>query len=130
MMPRSLSLSFELLRTFVTVIREDGDAARAMFALGINQPSISKRLAPFQHVGELLDRPWLVRNGKTWRLTEEGRRVWSAVSELVDRYENLQDFLEGGQGSSETVRFACGQQMAAGLVREALRQFRTEHPGA
>jgi DNA-binding transcriptional LysR family regulator len=128
-MPRSVTLSFELLQTFVTLIREDGAAAAAMARLGLNQPTLSKRLKHLQHAGPLLRRPWLVREGKIWKLTEEGRRVWPAVAEIVDRFEGLDAFLEGADSGPAAVRFACGQQMAAGPVREALRHFRREHPG-
>src|SRR4051794_15015419 len=48
-MPRPVSLSPELLQTFVEVIRHDGDAVAAAKTLGINQPSMSKRLAQLQH---------------------------------------------------------------------------------
>jgi DNA-binding transcriptional LysR family regulator len=126
-MPRSLTLSFELLETFVSLVRHEGEASATMAELGLNQPTLSKRLKNLQHAGPLLEQPWLVRDGKTWHLTEEGQRVWPAVSELVDRYENLQAFLEGGK-AGPAVRFACGQQMAAGLVRQALKVFRQQHP--
>ena len=99
-----------------------------MQKLGINQPSLSKRLKHLQHAGSLLDRPWLVRKGKTWELTDEGRRVWPAVAELVDRYDNLEKFLEGDRSIATSVRFSCGQLMALGLVREALRLFQREQP--
>src|SRR6185312_2131427 len=124
-MPRTLTLSFELLEAFVELIRSGGDAARAMRALGINQPTMSKRLRYIQHAGPLLDRPWIVRRGKTWELTDEGKRVWPAVLELVERYENLQEFLgrTGAEPGPTAVRFACGQQMVAGLVRQALLSF-------
>jgi DNA-binding transcriptional LysR family regulator len=126
-MPRSVTLSFELLETLVMLIRAGGDASAAMKELGINQPSLSKRLKHLQHAGPLLDRPWVVRHGKTWELTDEGRRVWPAVAELVDRYENLEMFLEGDRSIGSSVRFSCGQLMAAGLVREALRLFQREY---
>jgi DNA-binding transcriptional LysR family regulator len=129
-MPRSVTLSFELLQTFVSLVRQEGEASATMEELGLNQPTLSKRLKYLQHAGPLLKRPWLVRDGKTWHLTDEGRRVWPAVSELVNRYENLQAFLGGGEPGPTLVRFACGQQMAAGLVREALRAFREQHAGA
>ena len=127
-MPRTVSLSFELLETLVMLICAGGDASSAMKELNINQPSLSKRLKHLQHAGPLLDRPWLVRRGKTWELTDEGRRVWPAVAELVDRYENLETFLEGDRSIASSVRFSCGQLMAAGLVREALRLFQREYP--
>jgi DNA-binding transcriptional LysR family regulator len=127
-MARSVSLSFELLETLVALIRAGGEASAAILELGINQPSLSKRLKYLQHAGPLLDRPWLVRHGKSWELTDEGRRVWPAVAELVDRYENLEMFLEGDRSIGSSVRFSCGQLMAAGLVREALRLFQREYP--
>jgi len=129
-MPRSVSLSFELLQTFVSLIRHEGEAAAVMRELELNQPTISKRLKYLQHAGPLLERPWLVREGKTWKLTAEGRKVWPAVEELVDRYQNLHTFVEeGGKAAGAApVHFACGQQMAAGLVRRALHEFREKHP--
>jgi LysR family transcriptional regulator, benzoate and cis,cis-muconate-responsive activator of ben and cat genes len=127
-MPRTVSLSFELLETLVVLIRVGGEASVAMKELGINQPSLSKRLKYLQHAGPLLDRPWLVRKGKTWELTDEGRRVWQAVAELVDRYDNLETFLHGDRSPASSLRFSCGQLMAAGLVRDALRLIHREHP--
>jgi DNA-binding transcriptional LysR family regulator len=126
-MPRSVTLSFELLQTFVSLVRHQGEASATMEELGLHQPTLSKRLRYLQHAGPLLERPWLVRDGKTWHLTDEGRRVWPAVSEIVNRYENLQAFLGGGEPGPAPVRFACGQQMAAGLVRETLKAFRRRH---
>jgi DNA-binding transcriptional LysR family regulator len=128
-MPRSVTLSFELLQTFVSLVRHEGEASPTMEELGLNQPTLSKRLKYLQHAGPLLERPWLVRDGKTWHLTDEGRRVWPAVSEIVNRYENLQAFSGGGDPGPTPIRFSCGQQMAAGLVREALKAFRVRHAG-
>ena len=91
----------------------------------LNQSTLSKHLKYLQHAGDLLDCPWLVRKGKHWDLTDEGRRVWTAVSEFVDRYQNLELFLEGTKGSPSSVRFARGQQTAARFVRKALREVRT-----
>jgi DNA-binding transcriptional LysR family regulator len=131
-MPRSVSLSFELLQTFVSLIRHEGEAAAVMRELELNQPTLSKRLKYLQHAGPLLDRPWLVREGKTWKLTAEGRKVWPAVEELVDRYRNLHTFVEEGgkPAGAAPVHFACGQQMAAGLVRRALHEYRQKHADA
>jgi len=127
-MGRAASLSFDLLRTFVLFMETGGDATRTAESLGINQPSLSKRLRYFQHAGGVLRRPWLTREGQAWRLTEEGQRVWRVVNDLVYRYEQLDCFLsETGQPD---LRFACGQQAVTGFVREALRQFRSEHPDA
>ncbi len=129
-MPRSVALSFELLRTFVSLIRHGGEAAAVMKEQGLNQPTLSKRLKYLQHAGPLLDRPWLVREGKTWKLTEEGQRIWPAALDLVDRYQNLHAFVgdENKAAGAALVHFACGQAMAAGLVRRALLDFRERYP--
>jgi DNA-binding transcriptional LysR family regulator len=129
-MPRSVSLSFDLLRTFVSLIRHEGEAAAVMRELELEQPTLLKRLKYLQHAGPLLDRPWLVREGKTWKLTDEGRKVWPAVEELVDRYQNLHTFVEEGGKSAgaASVHFASGRTMAARLVRRALLEFRPKHP--
>ncbi len=55
-MPRSVSLSFELLQTFVSLICQEGDAAAVMRELELIQPTLSKRLKYLQHAGPLLDR--------------------------------------------------------------------------
>jgi DNA-binding transcriptional LysR family regulator len=131
-MPRSITLSFELLQTLVSLIRHEGEAAAVMLELELEQPTLSKRLKYLQHAGPLLDRPWLVREGKTWKLTGEGRKVWPAVEELVDRYQHLHAFVEeGGKPSGAApVHFACGQAMADGIVRHALLEFRKKYPEA
>ena len=38
------------------------------------------------------------------------------MAELVDRYDNLQTFLEGDRSIATSVSFACGQLIAAGLA--------------
>jgi DNA-binding transcriptional LysR family regulator len=127
-MPRRVSLSLDLLHTFLTLHRLQGDAAAAARTLGINQPSMSKRLGFLQHAGPVLERPWLVREGKTWKLTEEGARVLPAVTEIVQRYEQLQTFVDQAPPGPQ-VCFACGQQAAATFVQDAVRSYRPQHPG-
>jgi DNA-binding transcriptional LysR family regulator len=126
-MPRPPSISPELMTTFVTVVRTEGDATQAAEILNINQPSMSKRLAFLQHAGRILRRPWLERVGKTWRLTDEGRRVLPAVEELVHRYRLLTDSIEEARPA---VVFGCGPGGAAGFVRDAIRTFRAKLPDA
>src|SRR5262249_47783902 len=124
-MPRPPSISPELMSTFVTVVRTEGDATQAAEILHINQPSMSKRLAFLQHAGRILRRPWLERVGKTWRLTDEGRRVLPAVEELVHRYRLLTDSVDEARPA---VMFGCGAGGAAGFVLHAVRAFRSKWP--
>ncbi len=125
-MPRPASLSPELLQTFVTLHQTEGDAAQAAEILGINQPSMSKRLAQLQHAGRILKRPWLERLGKRWLLTDEGERVLPAVQDLLHRYEQLKTFVAGAAPSG--LHFACGREGVTGFVLEAVKRFRREHP--
>jgi DNA-binding transcriptional LysR family regulator len=125
-MPRPANLSPELLQTFVAVHDCEGDAARAAEELGINQPSMSKRLAVLQHAGRILKRPWLQREGKQWRLTEEGRRVLPAVQELLRRYEQLTADVESAAVAG--IAFACGQEALTSFVLEAVSRFQREQP--
>jgi len=127
-MPRPASLSFELLRTFVLLVHNEGDASRTAAQLGINQPSVSKRLRGLQRAGGPLARPWLRREGKLWTLTDEGRAVFPAVEELVRRYEQLTDFV--GQPEKSVVRLGCGQRSVLGFVRVAIDRFRRQCPKA
>src|SRR5438874_3502660 len=113
-MPRPSQLSIELLETFVTLIRHDGDAAQAARAMGINQPSMSKRLAFLQHSGKLLRRPWVRRVGKSWLLTDEGRQALPVVYDLLARYRNLTGYTNASRPAAASVlRFACGQTSRA-----------------
>src|SRR5262245_47486575 len=125
-MPRPTSLSPELLQTFVVLVSHDGDAVAAATALGINQPSMSKRLAQLQHAGKVLRRPWLERRGRTWVLTDEGRRVLPSVEELVHRYDQLRQFADAAAPTGLAV--ACGQDAAGGVVLAAVRRFRSAYP--
>lgn len=125
--PRPKSLSFDLLQTFVLLIQNDGDAAKTARELGINQASMSKRLRYLQLNGPVLDRPWLERKGKTWHLTEEGKRVKPAVHDMIDRFTNLSIFLEEPKADMPKVKFACGRQSAVGFVHRAVRLFQRQH---
>src|SRR5262245_41101056 len=127
-MPRVASLPVELLQTFAEIARTGGDAMEAARRLEINQPSMSKRLKPLQHAGRRLPRPWLVKVGKTWVLTEEGKRVLPAVEDLVRRMERLADAIKAGR--SPRLTFACGQEAAGGFVLQAVRRFRETRPDA
>lgn len=126
--PRPASLSLELLETFIALLHHQGDAAKTTQELGINQPSMSKRLKYFQHTSKVLPHPWLVLKGKTWELTEEGTKVRPAVEDLVRRYRQLLHF--AARPPEPQVTFACGQHAVTGFVFEAFHRFRRERPDA
>ncbi len=120
-MPRPVSLSLDLLRTFLLLVRNEGDAAKTTIELGINQPSMSKRLKYLQHADpRVLPKPWLYLDGKTWKLTDEGKQVYPAVEEITRRYDQLTRREE----DRPPVRFGCSSESAEGLALDALRALR------
>lgn len=127
-MPRSSRLSIELLQTFLCLLEHKGDALAAAAKLGINQPSLSKRLAVLQHTGRGITRPWLKREGKSWTATAEGLRVLPAVRDILARYDRLTAFSEDLGGGLPAFTFGCGQQAATGFVLRAVRRFHREQP--
>jgi DNA-binding transcriptional LysR family regulator len=129
-MPRPSRLSLELLETFVALAEHDGDATRVAAELDINQPSVSKRLAALRRLtGGRGGQPWLVRKGKSWRLSPEGQRVRGVVTDMVRRYEQMEHFVASGAEGRPAVALACGQQAATGFVRAAVEDFLREEPG-
>jgi DNA-binding transcriptional LysR family regulator len=74
----------------------------------------------------VLRKPWLERHGKTWKLTDEGRRMLPSAEDVVYRYEQLRKFADAAAPSDLAV--ACGQDAAGGLILETCRRFRKHHP--
>ncbi len=124
-MPRPASLTPELLQTFLTIVQCDGDAMKAARILNINQPSISKRLSLLQHAGRILRRPWLERHGKTWFLTEEGKRVLPAVEAIVHRYRILTEAISPTNQPGWVL--ACNPNLLDNVVRHSLHRFCKQH---
>jgi DNA-binding transcriptional LysR family regulator len=127
-MNRLPSIPLELLQTFVRIVEHDGDATAAAQALGISQPSISRRLSALREiVGEADDRAWLILKGKRWLLTPAGERAKGVVADLVRRYEQVEYFLSQSHAARPIVSIACGQTAAAGIVRLAIQRLMNEH---
>ena len=130
--PRPLHLSIELLETFASLASHDGDAAQAGTALRINQPSMSKRLKHLRDKGKVLTKPWIYRDGKTWKLTAEGLEILPAVQDILARYHQIQHFATGSahHAPQPELRFACWQTAAVQLVPDALSEWRAARPTA
>ena len=122
-------IPLELLQTFVRIADLDGDATTAAQQLEISQPTVSKRLSALRRLTSDPDRqPWLLLKGKRWKVTAEGQRVRGVVAELVQRYEQMRQFVVGQQVGRPVVSLACGQQAASGFVKTAIEKFLKEHP--
>jgi len=62
------NLPTDLLRTFVTVVKENG-FSNAGKKLGRSQPAVSLQM---NRLEDMLDWPIMVRNGRSFKLTEQG----------------------------------------------------------
>lgn len=128
-MPHPEHIPLELLQTFACIADLEGDATSAAQRLDVSQPTISKRLSALRRLTAAPDRQsWLLLKGKRWKLTAEGQRVRGVVADLVQRYEQMEQFVAGQQNSKPIVSIACGQQAATGFVKTAVERFLKEHP--
>lgn len=130
-MDRPDHIPLELLQTFVRIADLDGNATLAAEQLAISQPTISKRLNALRRLTSDPDRqPWLLLKGKRWLVTEEGDRVRGVVSDLVQRYERMQQFVVCEERDRPRVSMACGQQSASGFAKRAIERLLKEHAGS
>lgn len=123
-MPRNARLTFELMETLVELVNCQGDASLAADRLGINQPSMSKRLKLLQDKNRVGPTPWVQRHGKTWSLTAEGTRSLPAVQQLLRLEQSLTTDLDTRAALFPTVSIACGQTAVTSVLRDPLAQFR------
>lgn len=129
-MDQSEHIPLELLQTFVRIAELDGNAATAAEQLGISQPTISKRLNSLRRLTSDPDRqPWLLLKGKRWLVTDEGVRVRGVVTDLVQRYERMEQFVAGDRHDRPTISIACGQQAASGFVKRTVERLMKQHEG-
>lgn len=122
-------IPLELMQTFVLIADNQGDASAAGQVLGISQPSISKRLSALRQITtEHGGQSWLILKGKRWILTPEGERVRGVVTDLVQRYEQVERFIADAAKAAPVVSVACGQMAAAGFVGTAVQNFLKTEP--
>jgi DNA-binding transcriptional LysR family regulator len=123
------TLTPELCRTFVAIERCGGSLTAAAIELNDDKANLSKRIRPLVHGSPPhLPRPWLYKEGKKFRLTEEGRTMLGPARELLDRWQNFVVFAHTSRLSGLTI--ACGQEAAGGVVLEAATRFRKLRPEA
>ncbi len=119
-----------MMETLLVIQETGGDAATAADRLGINQPSMSKRLAVLQHSNPLARYPWLERQGKTWIITSEGSRTLPAIRDIIRITRTLQEDLDARLARAPDVSLACGQSILQSFVKAALGKFRQQYPAA
>jgi DNA-binding transcriptional LysR family regulator len=129
-MPRKSRLTFELMETLVELVNSEGDASIAGKRLGINQPSMSKRLKLLQQSDRVGPAPWVQRTGQLWTLTVEGHRNLPAVRQLLRLEQSLGSDIDTRALMQPTVSIACGQTAVTTILKAPLNQFRKEFKDA
>jgi DNA-binding transcriptional LysR family regulator len=121
------ALTPELCRTFVALAQHEGSVTAAARELGASETSVSKRIRPLvRGFPPFLPRPWLIKRGKRFHLTDEGRAVLPLAAEQAERWRQFTAFAAAGRMPGMTV--ACGQEAAGGVVLKAATTFRQQNP--
>ena len=125
-MPRKACLTFELMETVVELVNSKSDALLAGQWLGINQPSMSKRLKLLQQNDRVGQIPWVQRKGQQWTLITEGQRKLPDVRQLLRLEQSLGSDNDTRALVQPTLLIACGQTAVTSILKAPLNQIRKE----
>ncbi|MFT7668352.1 MAG: DNA-binding transcriptional LysR family regulator [Planctomycetota bacterium] len=115
-----------LIRSFLQVA-ESGAITSAAKRLFVTQPALSRRL---QLLESELGAPLFERSRRGVELTEEGRFVQRAGSDIVERWERMRDGVEALSNlDAGTVRLGGGATAVSFLLPQAIAEFQRRHPG-
>lgn len=121
------SLDWNLLRTFMVIVQEQGLTAAAA-RLGLTQPSVSnalKRLESALGVG------LIERGPRTFRLTARGQALYRECTGIFGSVNRLASVLEQAEGDiAGTVQLALATHVVSPLVDDTLAAFHRLHPAA
>lgn len=118
------NLPTDLLRTFVTIVREDG-FSNAGKKLGRSQPAVSLQM---NRLEELVDRPIMVRNGRSFKLTEEGEMLLDYAQQILRLNDEALLRLSRPDVSGK-VRLGIPHEFAISYLPDFLTGFADSYPG-
>jgi DNA-binding transcriptional LysR family regulator len=111
---------------FVLAIARQGSALRAAKALGVNQTTVTRRMADLEAAlgAELFE-----RKQSGYHLTALGQRVAEAAARIEDEVNGLVNSIAADQRTlTGRVRVTTPEMLANLLITPWLKTFRTEHP--
>lgn len=115
----------ELLRTFVRIV-DCGSISAAARALGMNQPTVSRRLQQLEAAAGVA---LLRRDTRTMSLTAAGRRLREDAGALLDLAEAATQRLRGDRDAvSGHLRIVSVVDLGQWIVARLLAEFREAHP--
>ena len=120
-------MSLKQYRAFLAVVEHKSVSAAAA-AMGMTQSALTQNLSALEkQFGFRL----LVRNKAGVRLTQEGRRVYRAVEQVVRADEALQKTVAETRGlGGTTIRIATFKSVAVSWLPAMMKAFQAEHPEA
>ena len=118
------NLPTDLLRTFVAIVREDG-FSKAGRKLGRSQPAVSLQM---NRLEELVNRPIMVRNGRSFKLTEEGEMLLDYAQRILRLNDEAIHRLSRPDVSGK-VRLGIPHEFAISYLPDFLTGFAESYPG-
>ena len=119
-------MELRTLKYFLAVI-EEGNISNAAKALHLTQPTLSRQLASLE---DELGRQLYSRTHKGIQLTEAGiilQRHAESIVALAEKAE--EDMKMPGDSVSGPVHIGAGETKLMGLLGQAMKRVREEHPG-
>ena len=119
------SLDWNLLRTFMVIVQEQGLTAAAA-RLQLKQPSLSNALKRLECA---LGVQLIERGPRTFRLTARGRALYRECTGIFGSVNRLTSALEQAEGEiSGTVQLALASHVVSPLIDDLLAEFHRRHP--
>lgn len=121
------SLDWNLLRTFMVIVQEQGLTAAAA-RLQLKQPSVSNALKRLERA---LGVQLIERGPRTFRLTARGRALYRECTGIFGSVNRLAAALEQAEGEIDgTVQLALASHVVSPLIDDLLGDFHRLHPAA
>ena len=118
------NLPTDLLRTFVTIVREDG-FSKAGKKLGRSQPAISLQM---NRLEDLVDMPIMYRDGRSFKLTDEGRMLLDYAQRILRLNDEALLRLSRPEVTGK-VRLGIPHEFAISYLADFLSGFAEAYPG-
>ncbi|KUO05548.1 LysR family transcriptional regulator [Streptomyces caeruleatus] len=107
-------------------VARSGRFSRAAETLGVNQVTVSRRIAALEHaVGGKL----LVRSASGWELTDLGRRALAAAEQVDGVLQKLESGSEVGTEIEDVVRLSAPDGFTTFVAAPAAAHLHQNHPG-
>jgi DNA-binding transcriptional LysR family regulator len=112
---------------FILAVARSGSALRAAQSLGVNQTTVTRRMANLEAVvgADLIE-----RKQSGYQLTALGKRIAASAERVEDEVKALESMLGAAKRAlTGSVCVTTSEMLASILITPLLREFRKQHPG-